>query len=96
MAPLVRFFGMKRGWLVLGSLQSAAFLGYYYIGNISQALALTAFYGLAGARDAFSFTYIAQLVPEAYIALVSMLYVGCNSLTLLVESVYFWQISQNY
>ena len=59
MAPLVRFFGMKRGWLVLGTLQSAAFIGYYYIGDIKAALALTAFYGLAGARDAFSFTYIA-------------------------------------
>ena len=50
---------MKRTWQVLGFLQAAMFFGLYFTEHINHALILTALYGLASARDAVSFTFLA-------------------------------------
>ena len=50
-------------------------------------------YGVSGATAAFSYSYLAQLVPESHIPFVAMLYTGCDTLTVLIQVLYFAYIS---
>ena len=75
---LVRSIGMKFSWTLTALLQLGAFLAFYFIQNINLAILVAIVYGIAGSQSAFSYTYIAQLVPESHLSFVSMLYCGLN------------------
>ena len=81
---MIRAINIKNAWLLLALIQFIVYLIYFFARDINFAIFLSVIYGISGARCAFSFTYIAQLVPESHISFVSMLYTGCDTLTILV------------
>ena len=93
---LIKTINIKNAWLALAIIQFIVYLIYFFVKGINFAIFLTVIYGLSGARCAFSYTFLAQLVPESHISFVSMLYTGCDTLTILVQSIYFWKISHYY
>ena len=93
---LVRAIGMKFSWTLGVLLQLGAFLAFYFIESINLAILVAIVYGLAGSQSAFSYTYIAQLVPESHLSFVSMLYCGLNFSNLGFQGIYFWKISAYY
>ena len=93
---LIKAINIKNAWLLLAFIQFVAYLIFLFVKDINLALFITVIYGVSGSRCAFSYTYLAQLVPESHISFVSMLYTGCDTLTILVQSIYFWQVSHYY
>ena len=54
------------------------------------------FYGLVGGRCAFTYIYLADMVPLNSIPIVGTLYFVIDGLTLGLQSVYFMWISKHY
>ena len=85
LAPLlIKAINIKNAWLLLALLQFIAYFIYYFCKDVNFCIFITVIYGISGIRCAFSYTFLTQLVPESHLSFISMLYTGCDTLTILV------------
>ena len=64
--------------------------------SLGVQIALMVVYGFDGARCAFTYIYMSDMVPLVSIPIVGMLYYVLDGLTLGVQSIYFMTISKYY